>query len=250
MSKSNDERAAHAVDVWSGENRCDPVAMFRHHPLVVPEEELTQAIESERFIIPRYDVFDVELPTLANWLEFNLPSSPISKETRDALLSDILYVAQQVDTINPTKWFRLRIFTERPTTRCGFHVDTVPPGAPTWGAIKVYNGTGTLWVSPKDVRSMDLFYRHLQRHENHRRLQLPDQGHSPCENLTEFCLPYATINHVEPGTTAFFKHINADRHGSDHPTDQAWIHSSPSDGPSRLVVNLSPGANPARYRPT
>jgi hypothetical protein len=142
-----------------------------------------------------------------------------------------------------------RIFTEPPTRRCGFHVDTVPPQAPTVGALRVYNGASTEYVEPADVRGMTVFYGYLSRRERlSRALGRAEQGGDGAratallvelvamDDRPDFLRPGATVRQVPAGSPVLFKHVDIRSHWSAHPVRHAWVHRSPVAGTPRLVA--------------
>lgn len=205
-------------------------------------DELDRAVREGDFHIPRSDLAGVEIDRMATWLDHNMPHD-VSPAARDGLISDILGVAHLVEDLTSARWYKLRIFTAVPDRRCGFHVDTVPPDAPAWGALRVYNGEGTDWVAPSAVRSMAAFYHWLQRRDRIVRVY-PQPGRDArleqLDRCPEFLTEGAQIQEVPSGTTVIFRHLPASAFWSDHPPDQAWIHCSPMQGTARLVVNISP----------
>ena len=210
------------------------------HPLWM--EELARAVQEERFQLDRSEL-NGDIDRLATWLERNLPRDGVAVQTRDALISDILRLMHLLEDLTSAGWYKLRIFTAVPNRRCGFHVDTVPPAAPVWGALRVYNGEGTDWVAPHQVRSMGMFYDWLQRRDRVVRRYYPAGDNAPLEALDDaldFLVDGARIHRVAAGTTVIFKHLDASEHWCDHPADQAWLHCSPMRGRPRLVVNISP----------
>lgn len=208
-------------------------------------EELTTAIENDLFVLPRTELLGVSLDAAARWLDHNLPVEPVSRSTRDALISEILDLIHLTEHVTDAPAYRVRLLTEIPNQRCGFHVDTVRPGQPQWGVLRVHNGCGTLWVSPDDVRSTTDFYTHLHNRECLTRSHLAGvvEGDDDVQALDDnpaFVAEDAVINVVPSGTTVVFRHLPADKHWSDHAPDSAWIHCSPMRGKRRLVINISP----------
>ncbi|TYC21008.1 hypothetical protein FXF52_28200 [Micromonospora sp. MP36] len=163
---------------------------------------------------------------------------------RGPLLDDLAELCQAVCVAGGTRQLLARIFTEAPTRRCGFHLDTVPPQAPVVGALRVYNGATTEYVEPADVRDMPAFYAHLSRRErlSHRTADDPHAVATLCgmDDAPEFLRPDAAVRRVPDGVAVFFRHLDITRHWSAHPVAAAWIHRSPMAGTRRLVVNLSP----------
>gem|GEM_PF-4849519 len=217
-------------------------------------DELANAVEQRRFRIPRTELAGADISDIATWMQQCLPVGAVSDAIRDSLISDVCDLVHMLESVTGTRTYKLRIFTEPPTQRCGYHVDTVPPGEPAWGLLRVYNGEGTRWVGPDAVRSMNHFYGWLERRDRAVR-NASEAGSNDTTALNEldtcpdFLLPSAIVGTIAAGTTVVVRHLHADRHWSDHPPDQAWIHCSPTHGAARLVVNLSPDL-PLRYQPT
>lgn len=208
------------------------------------QTELAAAVEAEEFHIPRAELAGLTLDGVATWLDRNLPRQPLSSATRDALISDILDQFHLLELATGTQYYRLRILTARPNRLCGFHVDTVPPGTPTWGVLRVYNGAGTDWVDPRKVESMAAFYHWLQQRDQvvRRLAGNPAERDARLRELDRnpaFLATGAGVEHVSAGITSVFRQLDASRHWDDHDPGLAWIHSSPSAGAPRLVVNVS-----------
>jgi hypothetical protein len=160
-------------------------------------------------------------------------------------------IVEQVIAAADVRRVMVRVFTEAPTRRCGFHVDTVPPHAPTTGAVRVYNGPTTEYVAGHDVRSMKDFYAYLSRRERmSREAGTRTCGDAPAraalgalvamDETPSFLRPHAPVHRVPSDATVYFKHIDVRRHWSPHPVTDVWIHRSPMQGPPRLVLNVSP----------
>src|SRR5689334_14221739 len=129
-------------------------------------EELTEAVRKGEFHVPRTVIPRASRDQIEAWLENNLPSPPTSTDLRGLVKTDILALVDHVGMISGgATRFMLRILTAVPNTECGFHVDTVPPGANPWGLLRVYAGAGTEFVDPANVTSMAAFYQYLSRRE-------------------------------------------------------------------------------------
>ena len=202
--------------------------------------ELTDAVESGRYLFPRAEVDGCDADEIATWLDRILPQSSIRHDTRNALLSDVLSLIELQRSITGADRHRVRILAEKPSCRCGFHVDTVAPGAPTWGLLRVYNGEGTRWVDSRNVVSMSAFYNWLQ-HRDHivRDCEPTDPSLADIDRNLLFLHDQADIRDIPKGATVVFRHLDVSLHWTDHSPDLAWIHSSPMSGVPRLVVNVS-----------
>ena len=210
------------------------------------QQELADAVEHEQFILPRVELAGITLDAAANWLEKTLPHGAVSRDIRDALLSDILNLLYLQESLTGVASFRVRLFTGVPDRRCGFHVDTVQPGMPVWGVLKVYNGAGTHWVAPGQVRSMQAFYHWLQARDAVVRRYaddtvVRDRQLERLDDFPAFLQASACIEEIPSGTAVVFRHLSAEYHWSDHSPWRAWIHCSPMSGQARLVINISSG---------
>jgi hypothetical protein len=154
----------------------------------------------------------------------------------------------------------LRIFTEAPSTECGFHIDTVPPGAPAVGLLRVYNGAGTDYIDPTNVTSISDFYHYLGRRDRLRRDHRAARKEHDASALLRLEREIAEHDAARPfvrranesgvapaGSIVAFRHMDGRHHWSDLAKPLAWIHSSPMTGRPRLVVNVtSPQRMPHR----
>src|SRR5262249_23210627 len=127
--------------------------------------ELAQGVETGQLHIPRAVLPRATSSEVSTWLERNLSDGVARPDIGSALGQDILGLMARLGAMTGAERFMLRIFTEAPSTECGFHVDTVPPAAPILGLLRVYNGAGTCYVDPRNVTSMKDFYRYLGKRE-------------------------------------------------------------------------------------
>ncbi|MCA9712100.1 MAG: hypothetical protein KDK70_40060, partial [Myxococcales bacterium] len=215
-------------------------------------DELVDAIERGRFTLPRTTLRGVSLAEVTAWLERTVPRDVVSTRTRDALISDLLDQVHRQEALWGSTRFVVRVLVEAPSRRCGFHVDTVPRGAPAWGLLRVYNGRGPSWVDPRDVTSMRAFYDWLAVRDrivrDHADVELRDARLRAHDEDLSFLAPGASVHELPAGTTVAFRHLEAHLHWSDHEPQRAWIHSSPMAGRPRLVVNVS-SDGPVTLRP-
>jgi hypothetical protein len=215
---------------------------------------LAEAVEGEVFQIPRATLFDISRGGIRRWLEANLPSDAVAREVRRALVEDILALPNRIAALAAVTRLQIRIFTGAPTTDCGFHVDTVPPGAPTSGLLRVYNGTGTAYVDPGNITSVREFYRYLSRRERLERDRAAarrDHDGDRCSCLEAeitrldeeraFLKRRDEVHFVPTGSIVAFRHLDVRLHWSEHSQSLAWIHCSPTQGRPRLVVNVAAG---------
>jgi hypothetical protein len=223
--------------------------------------ELAPVIERGGLLIPRTLLPDGTRDQVEAWLAELLPGSELAPWVQDALVDDILGLADRIALIAGVSRFRVRIFTEAPTSDCGFHVDTVAPGAPPWGLLRVYNGAGTSYVDPENLTSLADFYQYLSRRE---RLDRDRHLASAASNWAEvgqldaeimdldatarFLARSNAVRVAPSGSIVAFKHVDARLHWVASAPVAPWIHCSPMQGEPRLVVNItSPQVIPSRH---
>lgn len=217
------------------------------------ELELAAAVEGGVFLIERCTVMAERSESLAHLLEQRLPHKGVSFETRLALVDDLAALADELALIAGCRGLMLRLFTEAPTAHCGFHVDTVAPGLPPFGLLKVYNGEGTRYVDPSDISAVPDFYGYLGRRERLERelSQALAAGRAAdaeqaqlavraLDDALPFLRPAARVHEVRAGATVAFRHLDIREHWADHGVHRAWTHCSPMVGATRLVANLTP----------
>ena len=217
--------------------------------------DLRTAVESGAFQIPRTILPNASRADIDNWLENYLPNNIVAPEVRSALKQDIVSLSDRIAGTAKISRFQLRIFTGAPTTDCGFHVDTVPPGAPTCGLLRVYNGAGTDYVHPDNVVGTSEFYQYLSRRERLERERSEARQSGDDEQYERiraevhrldqeraFLKRACEVRVVPGGSIIAFKHLDVRLHWSNHAKALAWIHSSPMAGLPRLVVNVTCGS--------
>jgi hypothetical protein len=205
--------------------------------------------------IPRTILTSVTPAEVLRWLRVQLVALP--RPLAGHLLDDVDKILAAVTGLGISRLL-VRVFTEKPTCRCGFHVDTVGPRAPAVGAVKVYNGVGTEYVSPADVVSMAAFYDYLANREWISKLaEAARKGNdllgierfegqlNALDDNPAFLRTGAPIMRTQPGDTVVFRHVRWPRLWTEHPSDEAWIHRSPMAGDQRLVINVSPSTQDA-----
>lgn len=261
MFMSQEIDTAHAAIVFTGdaahlEEICCPgvqAVIFvppQHYPW---ETELAAAVECGTFVIERCSLMVERSEALVSVLEDRLPQEGLSFETRLALIDDLAALADRLTAITSCRGLMLRLFTEAPTQHCGFHIDTVAPGRPPFGLLKVYNGRGTHYIDPADMTRMHDFYGYLGRRERFIRERLEALGAGLAAEAKRLCKalealdaappfmrPNAPVRDVPTGATVAFRHLDASEHWSGHGRGRAWIHCSPMAGLTRLVANLTP----------
>ncbi|MGW3199163.1 DUF1826 domain-containing protein [Streptomyces sp. NPDC001118] len=210
---------------------------------------LADAVTAGRLVIPRTTLTAVGAEEFTAWVHSAVADAPAA--VMGPLVADMTGIVTRVMEVTGVDRVMVRAFTEAPTRRCGFHVDTVPAQAPTVGALRVYNGATTEYVEPDDVLSTDAFNAYLSRRERLSRAAVgagiddPLAGAARAELATmdespSFLRSGAVIHRVPPDATVYFRHLDVRRHWSTHPVAEAWIHRSPMHGQPRLVLNVSP----------
>lgn len=214
---------------------------------------LADAVHTDRFLVNRTVLHGVWRDVIDGWLAAHLPVG-VSEEVREAFQRDVMSLIDRCGALTGATRYVFRILTDVPNCRCGYHVDTVPPGAVGWGLLRVYCGPQTEYAHPANVSSVREFYRYLSRRERlTREAREAEQAGDPVSCLQALaeidrldaeppflCNPRAVLV-VPPGSVVAFKHIDVQRHWSNHPKADAWIHRSPMAGNRRLVVNVSAG---------
>ncbi|MET9886495.1 hypothetical protein ABZZ20_25825 [Streptomyces sp. NPDC006430] len=208
--------------------------------------ELAELVVGGRLVIPRTTLASVTRDEFTDWAHTAVADAPAT--VARPLVHHMAEIVTRVVDAARTDHVMVRAFTEAPTRRCGFHVDTVPPQSSTVGAVRVYNGPTTEYVACEDVRGMDEFYAYLARRERLSR-QAEREGRGGGAALDELCAMDdspsflrrgAVVRRVPADATVFFRHLDVRRHWSPHPVTDVWIHRSPMIGRPRLVLNVSP----------
>lgn len=215
-------------------------------------DELAIAVQTGALHIPRVTLHAIDRASLDRWFEQTIPHDVPSVQTRNHLKQDLLRLVDRLAAASGGSRFMLRVFTESPTTECGFHVDSVPAGAPQWGFLRVYNGAGTAYVEPANLTSMADFYRYLARRERlerERRIARRAGDIASCARLEQevmeldahpcFLKRPQEICIAPAGAIVAFKHISIADHWSFRSESLPWIHCSPMEGEARLVVNVT-----------
>jgi hypothetical protein len=224
-----------------------------YEPEPLPEwlRQVSSAVESGAFTIPRTILQCVTVDEMGGWLA-GLSRRGLAPDVRDALFDDVLGLLTRMNESTGGSRFMVRVFTAPPTTECGFHVDTVPRGAPPWGLLRVYNGMGTAFVDPDNVIGMAEFYRFVgrrERLEGERRVARQSGDVDVSERLEREItqldreLPFLArpedVHAAPAGAVVAFKHVDIGLYWTPHAKARAWIHCSPMCGAARLVVNVT-----------
>ncbi|MBS0446434.1 MAG: DUF1826 domain-containing protein [Proteobacteria bacterium] len=225
-------------------------------PVTLPHwhDELRTAVESGRFVVERRQWQARRPEALVHLLEQDLPHDGLGFETRLALIDDLALLGDALARLADCRGLLLRLFTERPTRHCGFHVDTVGPDLPPVGLLRVYNGAATNFVRNADVADGVSFMRYFKRREalvrQHAASVEPATVDALCEldAAPDFIVRGRAVEQVPAGAIVAFRHIDVTRVNNADAVLQAWIHSSPMEGARRLVANLSPLDGPRRSR--
>jgi hypothetical protein len=220
---------------------------------------LAAAVQDGSFEVPRAIIDDATLTDVGGWLEARLPTGVVAPEVREALERDVLALVDRQRALTGASRFMVRALTAAPNQQCGYHVDTVAPGAPTCGLLRVYNGAGTAYVDPTNVVGMREVYHYMSRRERLVR-QLADAeaggdhdasgrlrlGIAELDEARAFLRDPGEVATAPAGSIVAFKHLDVRLHWSDHDPGMAWIHCSPMNGKRRLVVNVTARAPSAR----
>ncbi len=225
--------------------------------------EVDAAVRAERLRVPRTVLDGVSPGDAADWLAGHLQPAGLTEATAAALVDDVRRLAERTARLTGAARCLVRILTAAPTPHCGFHVDTVAPGAAPWGLVRVYNGAGTAYVEPAAVSRMREFYWYLGRRERvvrdlegargsgeRRAVAELERERARLDRERPFVADPAAVATVPAGAVVAFTHLDAGRLWSDHDPNLAWIHCSPMSGTPRLVVNVTPRgrARPAAAR--
>jgi hypothetical protein len=215
-------------------------------------DDLAGAVESGSFCVARTVLARASTDEIDEWLQRNLPHDPNVAHLSRQVRHDVLSLVRRVESLSGGPHVMFRIHTDAPNRRCGFHVDTVEPSAPTVGYVRVYNGAGTEYVEPQNITSMSDFYRHLSRRERIVREVARARAAGDSERIAriaselelldespEFLVDNDDVRIAAGGSIVAFKHLDVRLHWSDHPKGLAWVHRSPMEGARRLVVNVA-----------
>jgi hypothetical protein len=219
-------------------------------PLVLPAwfSELAEAVNERRFVVPRTILGDAGAADIAAWLARHLPVDALAWDSGRALRDDILGLVERVGRSTGSSRFQFRVLTGTPSLHCGFHVDTVRPGVPQWGLLRVYTGAGTQYALPADVTGVGDFYRYLRRREQLvRELGLASGAARAAQRgqlvafdgELGFLRPGARLATAPAGSIIAFKQLDVRLHGSEHDLQLAWIHASPMAGDPRFLVSVT-----------
>jgi hypothetical protein len=213
---------------------------------------LADALERELPVAKRRVLPDGSRDDVSTWLDDALSDAVLDGSVRGPLHADVLALVDLLANLGHVSRFRLRVLVGEPSNECGYHVDTVAPGAPRWGLLRVYNGPCTEYVDPCDVRSTAEFYRYLGRRERleRSRAEARREGNVPAacsieveiadlDTRTPFLKRPDAIQLVPAGSIVAFKHADIRDHWSNTCRDPGWIHCSPMAGSPRLVVNVT-----------
>lgn len=215
--------------------------------------DLAHAVESGAFQIERVVLQGVIAADISTWLDSHIPWGNIDEHLGKQFKNEILALVTLEQTLTGVSQVMIRMFTEAPTQRCGFHIDTTLPRASPFGLLRVFNGPGTFYVHPDNITKMSDFYRYFgEREQLGKDLERAvESGSSDAQDeiirkirtldqTPKFLRKPDDIRQVPEGAIVVFKHLDTRFLWSDHAKGLTWIHCSPSQGPRRLVVNITP----------
>jgi hypothetical protein len=222
--------------------------------------EVAEAVQLGGFRVERTERRGVTLAEIDAWIDTCLPWDALGGRAGIALRTDLHDTVALASRLTGAEAFTFRALTDLPNARCGFHVDTVPPGAPTCGVLRVFCGATTDYVLPDNVTGVRDFYRFLAHRERLVRdaseaagrgdTASASRARDQCAQLDtelQFLARPQEILTVPPGAVVCFKCIEVSQHWSDHPKASAWIHRSPMSGNRRFVLNVSAAGPPKRH---
>lgn len=206
---------------------------------------LAESVETGRLQVRRTVLSDVTEADIRTWLQDGIEVDADLVGLRETLIGDLVELIALTRAVTGGERFVFRLFTEAPRRHCGYHVDTVVPGAPPWGLVRVYNGATTSYVDPAGVTSMTDFYRYFSRRE--RLVRLTEIEGDAAAQDEVVCLDEAppfvhdpqAVRVVPDGAIVAFTHLDAQEMFAPSVRQPPWIHCSPMSGGVRLVVNIS-----------
>lgn len=217
-----------------------------------PSGEVAARVADGTFKFARVTLSRATRPDIERWLAAALPTHAVSGTALAALELDVLDLVSRCASLTDSSHFEFRALVGPPTTRCGYHVDTAPPGRTSISLLRVFCGPTTEYVEPTDVISIQEFYRYLARRERWtRELSTADSSgeevashrlavqFATMDDAPSFLRPGAAVHVVPDDTVVAFKVLDVSRHWSRHPKAAAWIHRSPMAGAPRLLVTVS-----------
>jgi hypothetical protein len=228
--------------------------VLKHEPQPGWLAPLGESVETGRLRVRRTVLSDVTEPEIRTWLHDGIAVDIDLVDLKDTLVNDLVHLVALTRAVTGGERFVFRLFTEAPRRHCGYHVDTVVPGAPPWGLVRVYNGGTTSYVDPAGVTSMTDFYRYFGRRERLVRLAETEADAAAKDEVV--CLDEApafvndrqAVRAVPDGAIVAFTHLDVREMFAPSVTQPPWIHCSPMRGSVRLVVNVS-AVRGARPRP-
>jgi hypothetical protein len=214
--------------------------------------DIDAAVQRRALRLERTLLFGASRKSIESMFSDQVRVSDIAPALQAALIEDALYLVDLCSKLAGGSSFNFRSFTEAPTTRCGYHVDTVPPGAPTVGVMRVYCGDGTEYPNPAMITSARDFYAYMAKRDRLLRNKAGrattdvgstvsvDEEIQVLDARPPFLRDPAVVT-VPPGSLVAFKHLDISVYGSAREFRGAWVHQSPSTGSARLVINVTPG---------
>jgi hypothetical protein len=219
-------------------------------------EELADAVSKGSFVVPRAILDGVMLSEIAAFLSQALETPQLSRALRAGLRDDLLDLAERCAQLTGSERLRFRFFTDNPNGRCSYHIDVVPPGAPTAALIRVYCGARTEYVDPGNVTSWEDFYAWeftrkrtvLAAADARARSDLASEERAlsrlaRLDSRPSFLIDPSEVEIVPPDALVACKFVD-----SQHLLDcthvranaaRGWIHRSPMSGAVRCVATVN-----------
>jgi hypothetical protein len=220
-------------------------------------EELASAVSSASFVVPRTILANATPEEVSDSVAKRLEDSPLSPGARQALREDMELLVHHCGELTGSKRFRFRFFTDTPNCRCSYHVDAVPPRAPTTALIRVYCGAPTEFVIPSNLTCWEDFYSYVFRRDQQVKAiaTARQSGDSAAEAVASAKLsklenspPFLIQSDAPPQTVptgALVACKFVDSYylwGSTHVharSARGWIHRSPMTGDPRFVATVN-----------
>jgi hypothetical protein len=231
------------------------VILMRRAPLVWIDA-LTTAVKAGSFVVPRTILDGVTFSEIADFISTTLRESPLSPEAASGLRDDLLDLVSRCAELTNANRFRFRFFTDIPNCRCSYHVDVVPPKAPTTALLQVFCGARTEYVSPANLKSWEEFYSWeflrkqqvvaLSEARAYHDLAGEERSAARLERLDarlSFLVRPAPPEVVPANTIVACKFVDSqylwDCTHLRARSARGWIHRSPMVGDSRCVASVS-----------
>jgi hypothetical protein len=222
-------------------------------------EELTALVMTAKFVIPRTIYPDATIDKTATSVTTMFKDSPLSSGVRDALCEDLIGLVSCCADLTGAARFRLRFFTDVPNCRCSYHVDAVPPRAPTTALVRVYCGACTEYVTPSNLTCWEDFYSYVYMRKREldaiavarERVDLTAEARAAArlarlDERPPFLSRPIAPERVPPDSLVACKFVDSrDLWGGTHVRARSahgWIHRSPMVGEPRFVATVNASA--------